>query len=107
MKPRIAQNSHKYRAKPTVVDGIHFGSQKEAKRYGELKLLQKAGQISDLKLQVRFKLVQTVTYVADFEYYDRLKGAKVVEDVKGFRTPVYKRKRKLMKEQHGIEILES
>ena len=105
MKPRIARS--KYGSRKTKVDGIVFASQKEAKRYGELKLLQRAGQISDLKLQVRFKLVQTVTYVADFEYHDRLKGSKVVEDVKGYRTPVYKRKKKLMKQQHGIEILET
>ena len=105
MKPRIARG--KYGSRRTKVDGITFASQKEAKRYGELKLLQKAGQISELKLQVRFKLVQTVTYVADFEYYDRLKGSKVVEDVKGFLTPIYRRKRKLMREQHGIEILET
>ena len=105
MKPRIARS--KYGSRKTKVDGITFASQKEATRYGILKLLQKTGQISDLKLQVRFKLVQTVTYVADFEYYDRTKGVKVVEDVKGFKTPVYLRKKKLMQEQHGIEILET
>jgi ribosomal protein S8 len=103
MKPRIARS--KYGSRKTKVDGIIFASQKEATRYGILKLLQNEGKIRDLKLQVRFKLVQTVTYVADFEYYE--KGRRVVEDVKGFKTPVYKRKRKLMKEQHGIEILET
>ena len=105
MKHHITRG--KYGSRKTKVDGITFASAKEARRYGELKLLQREGQISELKLQVRFKLVQTVTYVADFEYYDRLKGAKVVEDVKGFLTPIYRRKRKLMKEQHGIEILET
>lgn len=98
---------HKYNAKRTMVDGLHFASQREAKRYKELKLLQLAGQISELKLQVRYKLVQTVTYVADFEYIDNKKQAKVTEDVKGFRTALFKRKKKLMKEQHGIEILET
>lgn len=104
MRPHIA---NKYHNSPTVVDGIRFASKKEAKRYGELKLLQREGKISELKLQVRFTLVQTIAYVADFEYHDRLKGTKVVEDVKGFLTAIYKRKRKLMKEQHGIEILET
>lgn len=98
---------HKYNARRTVVDGISFASTKEARRYGELKLLEQAGQISELKLQVRYKLVQTVTYVADFEYFDTKKQAKVTEDVKGFRTALFKRKKKLMKQQHGIEILES
>jgi hypothetical protein len=97
----------KYRNKPTIVDGIKFQSAKEARRYSELKLLEKYGQISELKRQVRYKLVQVVTYVADFEYFDVLKGEKVTEDVKGFKTEVYKRKKKLMKEQHSIEILES
>ena len=103
MSPKIARS--KYGSRKTKVDGIIFASQKEATRYGILKLLQKQGKISDLKLQVRFKLVQTVTYVADFEYHEN--GKRIIEDVKGFRTPIYKRKKKLMKEQHGIEILES
>ena len=64
---------HKYNARRTVVDGISFASAKEARRYGELKLMERAGQISELKLQVRYKLVQTVTYVADFEYFDTKK----------------------------------
>lgn len=98
---------HKYGARKTTVDGIVFDSAKEARRYGELKLLQRAGKITDLKLQPRYKLVQTVTYVADFAYYDREKGMNIVEDVKGFKTPVYKRKKKLMKEQLRIEILET
>ena len=100
-------SKHKYNARRTVVDGISFASAKEARRYGELKLLERAGQISELKLQVRYKLVQTVTYVADFEYFDTKKKTRVTEDVKGMRTAVYNRKKKLMKQQHGIEILES
>ena len=98
---------HKYNARRTVVDGISFASAKEARRYGELKLLERTGHISELKLQVRYKLVQTVTYVADFEYFDTKKKTRVTEDCKGFKTPVYERKKKLMKQQHGIEILES
>jgi hypothetical protein len=101
------RRGHKYSARRVVVDGISFASAKEAERYGELKLLQRGKQISDLRLQVRYKLVMEVVYVADFTYYDRLTGKEVVEDVKGFRTKEYKRKKKLMRDQHGIEIKES
>jgi hypothetical protein len=105
--PGKIPKQHKYRARRVVVDGISFASAKEAKRYGELKLLQRGKQISDLRLQVRYKLVMEVVYVADFAYYDRLTGKQIVEDAKGFRTNEYKRKKKLMLEQHGIEVTES
>ena len=98
-KPRIQST-------PTIVDGIRFHSKKEARRYCELKLLERAGKISCLRRQVRFALVQRVTYVADFEYVDEC-GARVVEDVKGYRTREYVAKRRLMSEQHGIEIRET
>lgn len=97
---------NKFGNQRTVVDGISFASKREARRYQELLLLKKAKQITDLRLQVRFKLVQEVTYVADFEYYDVATGSRIVEDAKGFKTEVYKRKKKLMKVQHGIEIKE-
>ncbi len=110
---------HKYRAKPTIVDGIRFASKKEAKRYGELKLLESAGKISNLQLQVIFawecfltvdgfesaKVRETEKYIADFVYTENQK--EVVEDVKGFQTPVYKRKRKIMRKLFGIEIRET
>lgn len=96
---------HKYNARPTIVDGITFASAKEARRYGELKLLQMAGKISGLTLQPRYKLVIEETYVADFRYIEN--GETVVEDVKGFLTAAYKRKRKAMKKQHGVTILET
>lgn len=107
---------HKYRAKRTEVDGITFASQKEAKRYQDLKLLQQAGEISELELQPEFELMVGDTcvckYVADFRY--RLKqhtgdlnpGEEVVEDVKGCNTAVYRLKKKLMKAIYGIEIQE-
>lgn len=96
----------KYNATRTEVDGITFHSKKEAKRYSELKLLQKAKQIQDLRLQVAYELTMPVRYIADFVYWDRLTGKQVVEDVKGYRTAEYKRKKKLMKAQHHIEIKE-
>lgn len=111
-KPSIASNSHKYRAKPTVVDGIHFSSLKEAKRYGELKLLQRNGKISDLRLQPSFPIVidgeKICTYIADFQYMDMQSKLVVVEDVKTIptMTPVYRLKKKLMKLVNRIEITE-
>lgn len=90
----------KYNATKTVVDGITFASKAEARRYGELKVLERAGEISDLKLQPRFdlysaKLAKVGTYLGDFsytEFYDMgVIAAEVVEDVKGVETPLFKR----------------
>jgi hypothetical protein len=91
----------KYRSKPTVVDGVRFASKREATRYGQLKLLQKANEIRDLELQPRFPLKVNgelvTTYVADFGYRESKNGNWVVEDTKGFRTDAYKIKAKLLK----------
>ena len=95
---------HKYNAKAVVIDGIRFPSEKEGERYLELKMLEKAGKIKDLQLQPVFllqegfyyqgKAIRQITYRADFKYVDE-KGRVVVEDVKGFKTDVYKLKKKL------------
>ena len=100
---------HKYNAKKIKIDEIEFDSKKEAKRYLELKMLEKAGKIKDLKLQPAFllqegfyyrgKAIRQITYRADFEYVDE-KGNKVVEDVKGFKTDVYNLKKKLFLKKH-------
>jgi len=99
----------KYKNIRTALDGIVFDSQREAKRYGELKLLERAGEISGLQLQPRFPIVingvKVCTYVADFQY--RTPSGPVTEDVKGMKTPIYNLKKKLVKAVHGIEILES
>jgi hypothetical protein len=103
------KKDHKYSAKATVVDGIRFASKKEARRYGELKLLQQGGKIRDLRMQVRYKLVQPVVYVADFVYREvgaSEADATIVEDVKGYRTREYKAKKRLMAQQHNVEIRE-
>lgn len=115
----------KYHAKPTVVDNIRFASQKEARRYRELKLLERAGEIWDLELQPRFPLsVPSTTgtiggaakvlagtfdgrigeYRGDFAYLDRT--GRVVEDVKGFKTALYRWKKKHVEKQYGITIRE-
>lgn len=86
-------------------DGFKFDSKKEHKRYCELKLLLKAGEITDLRLQVPFELIPPqkgglrkelpMIYKADFVYNE--KGIEVIEDTKGVKTDVYIIKRKLMK----------
>lgn len=79
---------------PTIVDGIKFHSKKEAQRFKELKLLQQAGIISNLLLQPRYPLVvadiKICTYVGDFLYTDARSNEQICEDVKGYRTDVYK-----------------
>ena len=95
----------KYGNVKTVVDGITFDSKAEAARYRELKLMERAGKISDLRTQPSFILVpgfrkngtyyRPVRYIADFQYVDIANRAVVVEDVKGFRTDVFKLKKKL------------
>ena len=91
-------------------------SKKEARRAQELWLLQRAGQISTLRQQVTFELIpaqyingkcveRACRYVADFVYTQD--GKTVVEDVKGYKTPDYIIKRKLMLHVHGIRILET
>ena len=98
----------KWRNVRTTVDGIRFASQREARRYAELKIELRTGEITDLKLQKRFALrvngVHVCAYVADFVY--RRKGSRVVEDAKGKATDVYKIKRALMRAIYGIEIVE-
>ena len=100
---------NKFRNKPTEVDGIRFASKREANRYSELKLLERAKVIKDLQLQVRFPLKindQLIcTYVADFQYLEN--GKQVVEDTKGVKTREYILKKKLMLALYQISILET
>lgn len=106
----------KYRNNPTEVDGIKFQSGKEAKRWLELKLLNRVGHIYDLERQVTFELTPSrrrtdgilerkCSYIADFVYTEN--GKQVVEDAKGARPPDYILKRKMMLFIHNIEILET
>lgn len=109
----------KYYNRKTVVNGIAFDSQAEARRWGQLLQLQEAGRIAELRRQVSFELVPSVRllgskratpalrYVADFAYTDTASGRAVVEDVKGLLTPAYRIKRHLMKFVLGIDILET
>ena len=107
----------KYKNKKVMIDGIKFDSKKEANRYQELKLMQRAGIIRDLQRQVKYVLIPSqkgddgrvierpCTYIADFVYIDE-KGKTVVEDTKGYRTNDFKIKRKLMLYIHGVKINE-
>lgn len=105
--------ANKYGAKRV---GGH-ASKKEHKRAGELRLMQFAGEISNLREQVTYELLpeqkdkdgnlleHNLRYIADFVYNDK-QGNLVVEDTKGFQTKEYKIKRKLMLFVHGIRIVE-
>ncbi|MBO7712375.1 MAG: DUF1064 domain-containing protein [Methanobrevibacter sp.] len=120
----------KYHAQKTVVDGMTFDSKKEAERYAELKVLEKAGEIKSLVLQPSFILIpaqyetrerygkngqrlkdekicveRQCIYRADFAYIDK-DGNKIVEDVKGVKTPEYKIKKKLMLYKYNIKVKE-
>ena len=111
------QQPKKYRNEKCKVDGIEFDSRKEANRYAELKLLERAGYIRGLELQKKFELIPTqriggkvvekaCSYIADFYYFDVEKKQLIVEDTKGFKTKDYIIKRKLMLHVHGIRIIE-
>ncbi len=102
------KKKYKYRNIKVVVDGIKFDSKKEADYYGKLKMKEKAGLISDLKLQVKFKLL-SFSYIADFVYFDNEKLRLEVVDVKSNitrRLPVYRIKKKAMKNELNILIKE-
>ena len=120
-----------YNVKTKTSDGIEFDSRSEARRWIELKLLERAGEIEDLQRQVKFVLIpaqyETIeryskkgdrlkdgtklierecAYIADFVYRDKKTGETVVEDTKGMRTKDYILKRKLMLWVHNIKIKE-
>lgn len=112
----------KYGNRKTVVNGIRFDSRKEADRWQQLLLLERAGKLSDLQRQVKFELIpaqringkcveRAVSYIADFVYRDE-HGRMVVEDVKGYRDPQnagyakFVLKRKLMLWVHKIRVKE-
>lgn len=122
---RMTARRSKYNAKKTEVDGLRFDSKREADRYLQLKLLEKAGEIHNLRLQHRivltvfaknaprgFPMQKIGDYIADFAYCtcgtpaDCIGARGVVEDAKGFRTPLYKWKKKHVEIQYGITIRE-
>lgn len=109
------RSNAKYGNRKVTADGHTFDSRKEYRRFCELRLLEKAGEVADLRRQVRFELLpaqridgkvveRSVTYIADFTYTEN--GQTVVEDTKGIRTKEYILKRKMMLFFHGIVIKE-
>ena len=127
MSWRSYPSGNKYHNRKVERDGIVFDSVKEFNRYLDLKVLEKAGLISELQRQVKFVLIEAqrepdsigkrggkikgkllereAAYIADFTYRDE-NGELIVEDTKGIRTPEYVLKRKLMLKVHGIQIKE-
>lgn len=121
-----------YNIKTKTSDGLVFDSQKEAMRWEQLLLLQKAGEITNLQRQVTYELIpnqyetyeryskkdgkrlkdgtrlveRKVDYIADFVYTDVKTGENIVEDTKGVKTKDYIIKRKLMSAVHGIRVKE-
>ena len=107
----IPKKYSKYGNRKVTLYGMTFDSKKEAERYLFLRSEQLAGRIKDLACQTVFVVVpkvgkeREVKYIADFTYRDS-EGNLIVEDAKGFRTDVYKIKKKLMLWRYGIEIRE-
>lgn len=110
---------NKYRNTKIIIDGIEFQSKKEGLRYKELKLLERAGLITELKLQTSFELqpsfkkngktIRAITYKSDFDYLTK-DGRHIVEDVKSKATEkdkVYRLKRKMLQYKYDdIEFKE-
>lgn len=99
----------KYGNRVTEVDGHAFASRAEARRYAELKMLERGGQIRELRLQVPFPVEingrRICKYIADFTYLDA--AGPIIEDVKGYRTDIYRLKKKLVEALYGLKILET
>ena len=102
----------KYRAKKTVVDGITFASKLESERYQQLKVLEKAGQITALVLQPEIQIlegkilpetgekIKSRFYVGDFMYIDENENKIIVEDTKGVETAEFRLKWALAKSRY-------
>jgi len=115
-------STNKYQAHAVRVDGILFDSQREAARYGELKLLAAAGHISSIEIHPGFPLIVKELYRvdgpeilhtvgmfhADFKYRDHRTASWVVEDVKSTptKTEAYKLRKRIVEAVHGITITE-
>jgi hypothetical protein len=117
----ISKKKSKYRNEKVIYQGITFDSIKEKNRYIWLKDMERLGQIEDLRLQVKYELIpgyeingkkiRNVSYIADFTYYKVHKGdipvrEPIVEDCKGYKTEVYKIKKKMFEQKYQIEISE-
>lgn len=96
---------HKFNAVRTEVEGVKFSSKKEARYYQQLQLAQKSGELQFFLRQVPFHLAGGVRYVCDFlEFWNN--GEVRFVDTKGFRTPMYKAKKKMVEATYPVKILE-
>ena len=113
----IAPRAHKYGAKAANVGSEKFSSRREARRWSDLQMLSRGGEIKDLRRQVKIALIgrsdmirtptgRVAHYVADFVYIDNRTGLEVIEDAKGFKTKEYLLKKAILSAQ-GIEIVET
>lgn len=104
---RLGRKPHKYKAVPIKIDGIHFPSTVEAQHYAELKILERAGEITDLKVHPRYPITinkQLICIVElDFSYRDKQKLPHV-DDVKGMDTAVSRLKRKMVEAAYGLKV---
>ena len=109
----MTERRAKYNARSVHLDGYRFDSAAEAQRYAELKLRERAGEISELKIHPRYVLqagfttpdgerIRPIHYIADFEY--REDGQGVVEDVKGVKTAVFKLKYKMFRRLYPLLV---
>lgn len=114
---RIGRNMRtlsKYKNRKVERGGIQYDSKKEAARGAVLELKQRAGEVSELKRQVKFTLqdsfktpskktkqgfetIKEIAYIADFTYF--MGGQFYIEDVKGYKTPEYKIKAKMLRKK--------
>ena len=99
----------KYNAKKITIDGYLFDSLMESRRYENLKLMVVSGDIESLEIHPVFPLVvndkRIGKYIADFQYTEN--GKQIIEDVKGFKTSLYRLKKRLVEALYGVEILET
>ena len=112
----IDQKKSKYHNTKVEYNGIKFDSVKEMKHYQLLEYRQKIGEIKELKLQVPYELIpkykmndktiRKTQYIADFTYVSTKDNKLHVVDTKGFKTDVYRLKKKMFEYQYGIEIEE-
>lgn len=103
--------TNKYRAKSVCIDGYRFDSMGEGRRYRDLLLLERAGEIENIQVHPKWTIEvngeKIQTYTADFSYYDKKRGKVVVEDFKSEPTAKkldFRRTCKLMKAVHDIEV---
>ena len=105
MAKSITSIKHKFHAKRVEYDGIHFQSKKEKNYYEKLNILQQQKQVVFFLFQVPLRLPSNVRYICDFVVF-WADGSVTFEDVKGYRTALYKTKKKIVESIYPIEIIE-